>query len=183
MRLLLTFFLVFYLSSNYAQPPASGFSGNAGQALVAKNNKHTRRYKNGELLKIFYHDGNKISKAKGTLLINTDNQIFMLPFHKRDHIIINVNGITSIGLWKRSFKSASVILGGTGALTLGLLALANQPQRSGVDDGLNIIGFGLLGYSILILYYEMVAIPAIILGEHIGIRSEKKGYHFYIENN
>lgn len=181
MRILFTFFLIFYSLPGYALQPETHLSDNAGFTLVAKNNKHTRRYKNGEILKIFYHDGSKILKARGKLLIINQNEILMVPFHKRDIITINVNDIESIGLWKRNYKTSSIIIGGTGLMAIGLAASINQPQGSGLG-GADFVGFTLMIYSITVLWYEVIAIPAIFLIEHVGIRSAKKGYHFFIES-
>jgi hypothetical protein len=57
--------------------------------------------------------------------------------------------------------------------------MMQQQTTPGVADG-NFVGFGLVVYSIIILWNEIVAIPSVILREVISIRSEKKGYHFYI---
>ena len=182
MKLLLTFCMIFYLLNGYAQKKEDYLLVNSDLTLVAKNNKHVHKYENGELLKIVYRDSGNILKAKGRLLINNDTQIQLLPFHKKDIITINLTDISSIGLWRRNLKITSIILGGTGLATLGVAALMIQPQSLGVDD-VNIIAFGLIVYSALILWYEVVAIPTIFLGEQLSIRSEKKGYHFFIEKD
>ena len=182
MKLLLTFCMIFYLLNGYAQKKEDYLLVNSDLTLVAKNNKHVHKYENGELLKIVYRDSGNILKAKGRLLINNDTQIQLLPFQKKDIITINLTDISSIGLWRRNLKITSIILGGTGLATLGVAALMNQPQSLGVDD-VNIIAFGLIVYSAFILWYEVVAIPTIFLGEQLSIRSEKKGYHFFIEKD
>lgn len=182
MKLLLTFCMIFYLLNGYAQKKEDYLLVNSDLTLVAKNNKHVHKYENGELLKIVYRDSGNILKAKGRLLINNDTQIQLLPFQKKDIITINLTDISSIGLWRRNLKITSIILGGTGLATLGVAALMIQPQSLGVDD-VNIIAFGLIVYSALILWYEVVAIPTIFLGEQLSIRSEKKGYHFFIEKD
>ncbi|HEY5464916.1 MAG TPA: hypothetical protein VIJ95_16760 [Hanamia sp.] len=182
MKLLLTLCMIFYLLNGYAQKKEDYLLVNSDLTLVAKNNKHVHKYENGEPLKIVYRDSGNILKAKGRLLINNDTQIQLLPFHKKDIITINLTDISSIGLWRRNLKITSIILGGTGLATLGVGALMIQPQSLGVDD-VNIIAFGLIVYSALILWYEVVAIPTIFLGEQLSIRSEKKGYHFFIEKD
>ena len=182
MKLLLTFCMIFYLLNGYAQKKEDYLLVNSDLTLVAKNNKHVHKYENGELLKIVYRDSGNILKAKGRLLINNDTQIQLLPFHKKDIITINLTDISSIGLWRRNLKITSIILGCTGLATIGVAALMIQPQSLGVDD-VNIIAFGLIVYSALILWYEVVAIPTIFLGEQLSIRSEKKGYHFFIEKD
>lgn len=182
MKLLLTLCMIFYLLNGYAQKKENYLLVNSELTLVAKNNKHVHKYENGELLKIVYRDSGNILKAKGRLLINNDTQIQLLPFHKKDIITINLTDISSIGLWRRNLKITSIILGGTGLATLGLGALMIQSQSPGVED-VNIIAFGLIVYSVLILWYEVVAIPTIFLSEQLSIRSEKKGYHFFIEKD
>ncbi|MEO6837198.1 MAG: hypothetical protein ABI261_08440 [Ginsengibacter sp.] len=179
MKLLLILCMIFYLGNGYSQKKQDYLLVNSELTLVAKNNKHVYKYENGEPLKIVYRDSGNILKAKGRLLINNDTQIQLLPFHNKDIITINLTDISSIGLWRRNLKITSIILGGTGVATLVLAASMNQSQSL----GFNIIEFGLIVYSALILWYEVVAIPTIFLSEQLSIRSEKKGYHFFIEKD
>lgn len=182
MKFLFTFCLLFYLLPGYSQQSESRLPVRDRLILVAKNNKHVRRYYNSQILKIFYRDSGNVVKVKGRLLIHNDTQIQLLPFHRKDIITINVNDIVSIGIWQRDLKMISVIIGGTGIVALGLAATSLQESaRTGVADG-NLVGFGLIVYSVIVLWYEVVAIPTIFLGELLSIRSERRGYHFFVEN-
>jgi len=105
-----------------------------------------------------------------------------MPFGGKDFVTINAADIISIGLWKRQAKIAAVIVGASGALAIGLALAMQGPQHPGVAEG-NLIGFMLTLYSVVILWYEIIDIPAIILSEKLSIRSQKKGYEFYIDPN
>lgn len=180
MKPLLILFLVFYLLPGYSQKPKGRFPENSETFLIAKNSKRSRSYLNGDVLKIHYHAGNEVIKAKGRLFLLNKDSVQLIPYGKKRIVTISVSDISSVGRWSRSNKIASAVIGATG-ITAAALALAMEtPQNPGVADG-NLIGFGLVIYAAIVLWYEAIDIPVFILNEQISIRSEKRGYHFYIE--
>src|SRR6185312_3891805 len=104
MKFLLTGILCFITLFPKAQPNERHIPYNDSDYLVARNNKHTRRYDNGRILKIYYKDSisNRILKAKGRLYIINENEVRMIPFGKKDIVSINIRSITSIGIWARN---------------------------------------------------------------------------------
>lgn len=181
MKLLLIVFFFAKILPAYTQNTFGRLPPHTIPFLVAQNSRHARRYANGDLLKIYYSNGIQIIKAKGGLFIRDSSQLQLIPFGRKQAVIINANDIISVGRWKRSAKIAAAITGGTGIAAISLAAAMEQPYRPGVKDG-NIIGLGLVLYSIAILWYEVIAIPSILLTEQLSIRSKKRGYHFFIES-
>jgi hypothetical protein len=60
---------IFCFLPGYSQQKENNFTPNSTLVLVAKNNKHSVTYENGDVLKIFYQDGVNIIKAKGRLFV------------------------------------------------------------------------------------------------------------------
>ena len=171
-----------FLPGYSQQKENNNFTSLSALVLVAKNNKHSATYWNGDNLKIFYYEGVNTIKAKGRLFVKDTGEIQVIPFGRKDVISIKLNTIKSVGRWSRNGKIAAAVIGGTGAAAIGLALAMEPPARPGVAEA-NIIGLGLLVYSVIVLWYEIVAIPSLILKEIISLRSEKKGYHFYITPN
>ncbi len=172
-------FLLCFVPGYSQQRDENNFTSRSPLVLVAKNKKHSTTYGNGDNLKIFYYEGANVIKAKGRLFVKDTGEIQLLPFGRKDVVSINRNTIKSVGRWSRNGKIAAAVIGGTGAAAIGLALAMEQPATPGVADA-NIIGLGLFVYSVIVLWYEIVAIPSLILREVISLRSEKKGYHFYI---
>jgi len=180
MKFLLTGILCFITLFPKAQPNERHIPYNDSDYLVARNNKHTRRYDNGRILKIYYKDSisNRILKAKGRLYIINENEVRMIPFGKKDIVSINIRSITSIGIWARNAKINTAVNTGLG---IAATALALSMKGNNYDSAGNIILFIPLGIAVTELYYVGISIPAFILRELISKRSVKQGYHFYVE--
>ncbi len=180
MKFLFTGILCFICLFTKSQPGERHVPYNDSDYLVAGNNKHTRRYDNGRILKIYYKDSisNSILKAKGSLYIINDNEVRIIPFGKKDIVSINVHSIISVGVWARNAKISTAVNAGLGiaATCLALSAKGNHYDSAG-----NIILFIPLGIAVMELYYVGISIPAFILKELISKRSVKRGYHFYVE--
>src|ERR1019366_6858482 len=117
---------------------------------------------------------------KGRLFMYDAGQVQLVPYGRKEVVTINTNDIISIGQWRRSGKITAAVVGGTGVAAISLAASMQQPSRPGVAEG-NILGLGLVIYAVVILWYEIIKIPSIFSTEILSIRSEKKGYHFFIE--
>ncbi|HEY5407366.1 MAG TPA: hypothetical protein VIJ92_09765 [Ginsengibacter sp.] len=181
MKIFFTGILCFIFTLSKAQPNERHISYNDADYLVAKNNKHIRRYDNGRILKIYYKDSisNCILKAKGRLYIINENEVRMIPFGRKDIVSIGVHSIISIGIWARNAKISTAVNAGLGIAAISLvLSMAD----SHYDSAGNIIGFGLVLFAITELYYVGISIPIFILKELISKRSVKRGYHFYVED-
>lgn len=172
-------FLLFFLQG-YAQKPQRDIPNYFNSVLIAQNTKHTREYFNGDPLKIYYHNNGEIIKVKGWLLICDDKKNRIILFRKRDTMIIEADSISSVARWRRNGKIATAIIAGTGALAIGL-ALAMPANHSLNARGANFIGFMLVLYSIIDLWYVAIATPAIYLSEIISKRSDKRGYRFFVQ--
>jgi hypothetical protein len=180
MKILLALVFFVYVTTVYPQQTTSKFTFNTSATLIAENAKHVRRYANDEVLKIYYHDSGKIVKAKGSLYILDSNHVQLLPFRSKTTFTLNTSAIYSVGLWKRRGKIDAAILGGTEILTAGIALSTlnpNRPSTAGTDEGTWLLVF----YSFAIVAWEIIDIPSIYLSEAVSRRSEKKGYHFYIE--
>ncbi|MEO8819379.1 MAG: hypothetical protein ABI267_09510 [Ginsengibacter sp.] len=183
MKPLLTFFCVIILFPCYSQKIKSPQQIDINTALVAKNSRHTRIYRNGNLVKIFYKDSVDIKKIKGALFALRDGRIQVAPFGKSKIITMNLPDIVSVGLWARPDKTAAVIIGGTGLVALVGGALLLEPSGRGGVTGGNIIGFFFVIYAAAVLWLEALYVPYIFINESINKSSEKKGYHFSLEKS
>lgn len=180
MKLLLTVFLCMILYPCYSQKNEGPQQVEINTALVAKNNRHTRIYRNGTLIKIFYKNPVEIKKIKGTLFALRDGRIQVAPFGRKQIVTINLQNIESVGFWARQDKTAAAIIGGTGLLALGGALLMMPEARPGVVDG-NIVGLFFVVYAAAILWIEAIYVPYIFIREAISKSSEKRGYHFLLE--
>lgn len=180
MKTVIAFYFFVYAIPLYAQQVTVALPILPSATLVAGSSKHIRSYVNGELIKIHYHIGGQIIKAKGILNITDTSRVYLLPVRKGAVVIINAGSISSIGLWKRRGKIDAAIFGGTAVLAAGVAALAINPKRQ-LGQGTDVGDFLLVQYSLGIVLYEGIALPSIYLSEWISIRSEKRGYHFYID--
>ena len=181
MKLLLTFFLAIILCPCYSQKTEGPQQININAALVAKNSRHTRIYRNGTLVKVFYRNPDDLKKIKGTLFALRDGRIQVAPFGRKQIITINLPDIVSVGLWARQDKTAAAIIGGTGLIALGGGALLMEPQGRGDVTGGNIIGLFFIVYGAAVFWVEAIYVPYIYIREFISKSSEKKGYHFFLE--
>ena len=180
MKSFIAIFFFVYAIPLYAQQAKVALLILPSARLVASSSKHIRRYVNGELIKIHYHIDARIIKAKGIVNIIDSSHVQLLPVRKGTVVTISVDSISSIGLWKRRGKIDAAIFGGTALLAAGVAELSinpNRPLGSGTDVG----DFLLILYSFGIGFYEGIALPSIYLSEWISTRSEKRGYHFYID--
>src|SRR5665213_659207 len=175
MKLLLTLFLWMILYPCYSQKTERPQQVDINTALVAKNNRHTRIYRNGTLVKIFYKNPVEIKKIKGTLFALRDGRIQVAQFGRKQMVTINLPDIESVGLWARQDKTAASIIGGTGLLALGGPFLTIPEARPGVVD-VNIIGLFFVIYAAAILWIEAIYVPYIFIREFISKASEKRGY-------
>jgi hypothetical protein len=132
MKLLLTSYLVIYLLPGYTQQKDSRLPRGLVATLVAKNNKHIRRYEDNDVLKIYYRDSGQIVKAKGRLFIYDTSQVQLIPYGRKNIVTINASAITSIGLWRRGAKITAAVVGGIGAIAGGLALAMQRPNRAGV---------------------------------------------------
>lgn len=181
MKFLILFFIGLYIQPVFAQLRADHSLLNNQYRLVAENGRRVRKYANRQPLKIEYRNNDEIRKAKGRLLFFNGDEIQLLPYGRKDIVNIKINSIISIQRWNRPGKIGVAILGGTGLAALGLAFLSYNPNNSTtIADG-SIITLILVLYAVVDLYYIGVAIPVIFISEWLSIRSEKKGYHFYIE--
>ena len=173
MKVLLTLYLVLSLLQGHTQKKEANFSDSNRLLLVAKNSKHTRLYENDAVLKIHYRIKGKILKTKGRLHISNQDQIQLVTYRKKKIIAINTADISSIGLWKRGNKITAAVIGATaGVFTLSMI---------GKGDALTGIGVALLAGVVAL--YEVIEIPAFLINEKFSIRSEKKGYHFFMQSS
>jgi hypothetical protein len=181
MKLLFTGILCFFFFFPKSQPNERHIPYNDADYLVAKNNRHTRKYDNGRILKIYYKDSisNNILKAKGRLYIINEDEVRMIPFGRKDIVSINVHSIISIGVWARNAKISTAVNAGLG---IAAVSLALSMKGNHYDSAGNIIGFELVLVAIADLYYVAISIPAFILKEVISKRSVKHDYHFYVED-
>ena len=83
MKLLLTFFLAIILYPCYSQKTEGPQQIDINTALVAKNSRHTRIYRNGTLVKVFYRNPVDLKKIKGTLFALRDGRIQVAPFGRK----------------------------------------------------------------------------------------------------
>ncbi|MDQ6844452.1 MAG: hypothetical protein M3Z92_08895 [Bacteroidota bacterium] len=181
MKLLLLFFASVYLRPAVGQQTTDRFPLNNQYRVVAKNEKHTRKYANRPPLKITYWDSDITIKAKGRLLFYNNDEIQLLPYRNRDIITIKIASIVSIQRWNRPGKKAIAILAGTGVLALGVAALAADRNYSNeIFDG-SLLSLLLVVYAIIDFYYIGWVLPVVFISEWLSVRSEKKGYHFYVE--
>ena len=106
MKLLFTSCLCFIFPLLNAQLKTKHIPYNSSDYLVAANNKHTKKYYSGQVLKIFYMDSlsHQITKAKGRMYVINENEIKMIPFTKKDITSIQISSIISIGIWARAAK-------------------------------------------------------------------------------
>ena len=181
MKFLFTGILCFIFLFPKAQPNERHIPYDNADYLVAKNNKHTRKYDNGQILKIYYEDSisNSILKAKGRLYIINEDEVRIIPFGRKDIVSINVHSIISTGIWARNDKISTAVNTGLG---IAAISLALSMPESHYDSAGNVIGFGLVLFAITELYYVGISIPVFILKELISKRSVKRGYHFYVED-
>ena len=178
---MLTVFLSIILYPCYSQKTEGPQQVDINIALVAKNSRHTRIYRNGTLVKVFYKNPVDIKKVKGTLFALRDGRIQVAPFGRKQIITINLPDIVSVGLWARQDKTAAAIIGGTGLIALGGGALLMEPQGRGDVTGGNIIGLFFIIYAAAVFWVEAIYVPYIFIKEFIGKSSEKRGYHFFLE--
>lgn len=145
--------------------------------LIATNEKKTRRYVNGDILKIRYYQNGDLAKAKGRLLIDSTGVVEIVPYGRKPMVIIPVDSIYSISRWYRKGKITLAALAGVSAAFVGLSVIAT-PEVAGIPDDYS---FFLLGLAIAGGYALAIATPIVFISEWASLRSQKRGYHFHVE--
>lgn len=149
--------------------------------LVATNEKKTRSYVNGDILKIRYHQNGEIIKAKGKLLIDSAGVVEMIPYSNKPVVAILTDSIVSISRWKRKDKMILGIAAGTGVVltAAAIAASASSSVKGGKND--NVLPLFLLIAISIDAGYVAIATPVVLISEWLSLRSAVDGYHFYIE--
>ncbi len=175
------FLLIFILkcTSIYAQEQKNYFSNDF--AFIAKNNKHSHSFKNGQSVKIYYRDNNIVTKVKGRISIINENEMQLIPFGRKNVTYLHIDSIISMGIWARKGKVSIGINAGIGIVGAALTDLLLNTNPGHYDSAGNIILLLPLAVAVIELYVVSASIAIVLLREILSKRSEKNGYHFSIE--
>ncbi len=175
------FCFIFNYSYNQAQPFRERTSAASLHKLIASNEKKTRHYVNGDILKIRFHHNGEIIKAKGKLLIDSNGVVEMIPYGRKPIVFIPADSIFSISRWHRKGKIALAIAAGSGIVAgiLPVIALSNTAVKAGESNAYLPILF--LIPVVLDGYFIIIATPIVFISEWASLRSQKRGYHFHVE--
>ncbi len=179
-KALLLFCFIFMYSSIHAQPFRPSLRPPwerhaSSRKLIAANDKQTRRYFDGDVLKICFHQNGEIVKAKGRLLIDSMGAVEINPYGRKLIVLIPTDSIVSISRWHHTGKIVSASLAGAGLIFAGLSIAASTPNASALAVILFYVPATFLGAGFI------VTTSVVFISEWASLRSQKRGYHFHVE--
>ncbi|MDQ2752132.1 MAG: hypothetical protein M3R72_03820 [Bacteroidota bacterium] len=149
--------------------------------LIATNEKKTRRYVNADVLKMRYYHNGEIIKAKGRLLIDSMSVVEIIPYRRKPIVFIPTDSIFSISRWHRKDKIVLAIAAGAGIVAGVLPVISLSKTAVGAGESNAYLPILFLIPVVLDGYFIIIAAPIVFISEWSSLRSQKRGYHFYIQ--